>query len=235
EDEKSRNLKDIIHKNNDDNPISYNLYLRKSSNPDWRYLKNDKGHLEFGRVINQDEIKKAEKQAAQDYAKLGISYEISERSSSETNLSYHCTQYERASLEFSKYLKPRKEFIDAVKDALNSKDVNKLKLIPEEYGQLYSTEVIFGGKVYIKESKVSKKLSNKNSNKVEAKLNAGTVVAKVGLACQDLNGNADCLQSDRLKLIGGKVPDNTKFDEDSWYKSLSDYGNWDCVGFQNPA
>ncbi|CAG8586561.1 11612_t:CDS:2 [Funneliformis mosseae] len=274
EDEGHKTLAEIIQMINDEESKSYKLYLRKSSTLDWKYL-NKKSQLEFGRIIDQGEIKEADKQAyemtdckltlmnesnnykfeskeewmmssnsyfsadmsAQYYAKLGISSEIkrSEKSSSETNLSYHCTQYERASLEFSKYLKPREEFIDAVKDALNSKDVKKLKLILEEFGQFISTEVIFGGKAYIEGLKVSKELSNESSNEVSANLSSGAAAAKLGLASKSSNESSDYSQRDCLKLIGGKVPDITKFDEDSWYKSLSDYRNWDCIEFQNPA
>ncbi|CAI2181471.1 4575_t:CDS:2 [Funneliformis geosporum] len=174
---------------------------------------------------------------AQYYAKLGISTEIKrkEKSSSETNISYHCTKYERASLEFGKFLKPRIEFIDAVKDALNSKDVKKFKIILEEFGQFISTEVILGGKAYIEGSKVSKELSKLSSSEVSANLSTGPAVAKAGLASKSSNGSSDYTQHDCLKLIGGKVPDITKFDEDSWYKSLSDYRNWDCIEFRNPV
>ncbi|CAI2166328.1 17770_t:CDS:2 [Funneliformis geosporum] len=85
---------------------------------------------------------------------------------------------EKATLEFGKYLEPKIEFIDAVKDALNSKDVKKFKIILEEFGQFISTEVILGGKAFIKGLNISKELFKLSSIEVSANLSTGPAVAK---------------------------------------------------------
>src|SRR5437016_488996 len=66
---------------------------------------------------------------------------------------YQYKEIGKASLKLSKEdLVPTTEFIKVVKDAIKSDDPRgEFKKITEEYGQIISTEIILGGRVYFKD------------------------------------------------------------------------------------
>src|SRR5436190_4569129 len=180
----------------------------------------------------------------QKFAKLGISK--NENFNFETINSYHFTKYGRISLEFSEYLEPTQEFIEVVRDAIKSKDLNapedlassneidskkqldtknveKLNQIIEEFGQSVPTEVILGGRAHFD--------GFKRSTGETSDDNAMDIDTEFFLEGRSTNNSSNC-----TKLFGGKRPNRLEnFDEEAWIKSLNeDYKNWNCIEFRKP-
>ncbi|GBB92915.1 hypothetical protein RclHR1_20810002 [Rhizophagus clarus] len=176
----------------------------------------------------------------QKFVKLGISIGNMENEevNSETNSSYHFTQYGKASLKFGDYLKPTQEFIEEVEKAINSKDTaEELKQITNKFGQFIPTEVILGGRAHFNEHITSTGQFAENSREISMNANAGGVLeANVASASSNSEGRSTYYRSNCTKLIGGKQPDNIEnFDEGAWAKSLNNYRNWDSIEHQNPV
>ncbi|RGB27963.1 hypothetical protein C1646_819427 [Rhizophagus diaphanus] len=86
--------------------------------------------------------------------KLGISIGNMETEgvNSENIASYHFTKYGKVSLKFDHHLKPTKEFIDEVNEAIKSEcPAREFKQITEQYGQFIPTIVILGGRAHYDE------------------------------------------------------------------------------------
>jgi hypothetical protein len=86
--------------------------------------------------------------------KLGISIGNMETEgvNSENISSYHFTKYGKVSLKFDHHLKPTKEFIDEVNEAIKSEcPAKEFKQITEQYGQFIPTIVILGGRAHYDE------------------------------------------------------------------------------------
>ncbi|GES95389.1 hypothetical protein GLOIN_2v1813311 [Rhizophagus clarus] len=82
------------------------------------------------------------------FAKFGVSIGNSNVKNSNfvTRLTYNIIEYNKMSLKFK--LEPTTEFIEAIKDVIDSKDPRKFKDIVNEFGQFIPNEVILGGKAY---------------------------------------------------------------------------------------
>ncbi|RIA81543.1 hypothetical protein C1645_836840 [Glomus cerebriforme] len=121
----------------------------------------DKGIVEF--KSNKDRMMKANlffntDINVQNFVELGISIgrmEINEMNS-EVNSTYQFTKYGKAYLKFSEYLEPTQEFIEAVKDAIDSKNPENFEQITDKFGQFIPTGVILGGRAEYSEGKSSK-------------------------------------------------------------------------------
>ncbi|CAG8463764.1 15991_t:CDS:2 [Funneliformis mosseae] len=193
-----------------------------NSNEDWMMKTN----LIFTSNINVENL-----------VKFGITVGKSQNKKLkfETNSTYRYTEYGKASLEFSKYLEPTREFIDAVKDAINSGDAEEFKQITEEFGQFIPNEVILGGRAYYEGHKVLKEQTEENAINGTIDVNAGPSENKIGNEVMVSNGMTKYRQQECAKLIGGPQPDNLEnFDEAAWAKSLKDFRQWDCIEFKDP-
>ncbi|GBB83465.1 hypothetical protein RclHR1_01020006 [Rhizophagus clarus] len=115
-----------------------------------------------------------------------------------------CTviEYSKVLLKFKR--EPNPEFIKAVKDAIESKDLRKIKKITEEFGKFIpKEEVILGARAYFVDTNTSD--SSKN-----------------------------CTRYANLKLIGGNKFLSKDFNEIEWLNSLGEFRNWDCIKIKNP-
>ncbi len=168
----------------------------------------------------------------ENFVKLGISIGKSSNKNFklEINSSYDYIKYSKVSLKFEK-LEPTKEFINAVKDAIESSDPEKFKQITEEFGQFISNEVFLGGRAHFESIKRSEKSSAENSSEAAIKVSK----INIGKNSKDTKGKTDSYQLECTKLVGGQQPPSLKkFDEMSWIESLKDYINWRCIEFKDP-
>src|SRR5204863_8673071 len=120
-----------------------------------------------------------------------------ERSNFGTNFTYTICEYSKLSLKFK--LQPVPEFIKEVKDAIESKDPRNFKKITEEYGQLISTEVTLGGRVYFKSSNISRERFEENSNKRDGWISD----IRIEGTSDNLSRNINNTKHECFKLVGG--------------------------------
>ncbi|CAG8552397.1 12203_t:CDS:10 [Funneliformis mosseae] len=173
-----------------------------------------------------------------DFVELGISSEKlkNKQVKFETNYSYHYIKFGKVSLEFSKYLKPTTEFIEAVELAIESKDPKEsFKRIIADYGQFVPTKVILGGRAYFKElsAMIESSQERANENVVNAEIKMIKGKAREGL--KSLDKRSTSLHHECSKLIGGDQPDRFEnFEEKDWTKSLKHHSKWKCIEYQYP-
>lgn len=172
----------------------------------------------------------------QNLAELGISVDKlkNEKFNIKTDSSYRFTEYGKISLKFSKYLEPTPEFVEAVKEAIKSKNIEDFKQITEEFGQFIPAEVILGGRAYFDDFGISTGYFAENSNENAMNANIGGVKVNVASSSNYLEERSNYLKSQCTKLIGGKQSSLENFDEETWVKSLEDYKTWDCIEFRRP-
>jgi hypothetical protein len=172
----------------------------------------------------------------QNLVELGISVEKlkNEKFNIETDSSYRFTEYGKISLKFSNYLEPTPEFIEAVKEAIKSKNIENFKLITEEFGQFIPTEVILGGRAYFDDFGISTGYFAEKSIENAMNTNTGGVEVSVASNSNYLEGMSNYYKSQCTKLIGGEQCNLENFDEETWVKSLKDYKTWDCIEFRGP-
>ncbi|CAB4442687.1 unnamed protein product [Rhizophagus irregularis] len=142
------------------------------------------------------------------FTKLGVSIKNSNIKNSNiiTSLTYNIIEHKKVSLKFK--LEPTTEFIEAVKDVIDSKDPRKFKDVINDFGQFIPKEVVLGYQASnIKiEKNSSKSLSRNNFSKHQS-----------------------------FKLFGGKLFGSNSFNESDWIETLNDYKYWSCIKLKDPV
>ena len=84
------------------------------------------------------------------FMQLGMSFGTSKNKTTKigNNASYDYIKCNKAIMKFDGFLEPTEEFIKEVKDATNTKDLQKLKQIIERYGQFIPTTIILSERAY---------------------------------------------------------------------------------------
>ncbi|GES72719.1 hypothetical protein GLOIN_2v759589 [Rhizophagus clarus] len=168
------------------------------------------------------------------FVRLGISMKglKDENFSNEIKSTYQYTGLGKVTLKFSKEnLELTDEFKSAIKEAIKSKELINVRKITKKYGQFIPTEIILGGRVYLKDVKIM--LKNCADNSKEGSVNGGSI-GQIGYGSNSIKKKSKFYSSDYMKILGGKHPDDENFDEKAWIESLEDYHNWDCIEFKNP-
>jgi hypothetical protein len=165
------------------------------------------------------------------FVKLGVTIGNSntKNSNTVTSLTYNIIEYDKMSLKFK--LEPTTEFIEAVKDVIDSKDPRKLKDIINDFGQFIPKEVILGGRAYFIASENFKKNSSEYTKNTGCQASNIKIEKKIS---KSLNkNNSSKYQS--FKLFGGKEVCSNNFNETDWVKSLKDFRNWSYINFKDPV
>ncbi|PKY61452.1 hypothetical protein RhiirA4_486451 [Rhizophagus irregularis] len=103
--------------------------------------------LEENKIIKHDFLLIADIDIP-NFTKLGVSIKNSNIKNSNiiTSLTYNIIEHKKVSLKFK--LEPTTEFIEAVKDVIDSKDPRKFKDVINDFGQFIPKEVVLGGRAY---------------------------------------------------------------------------------------
>ncbi|CAB4442695.1 unnamed protein product [Rhizophagus irregularis] len=165
------------------------------------------------------------------FAKLGVSFENSniKNSNVSTSLTYNIIEYKKMSLKFK--LEPTKEFIEAVKDVIDSKDPRRFKDIINDFGQFISKEVILGGRAYFIASEDSEENTGEHTKNIGGQASNFRFEKKFS---RFLNTNSSS-KYQSFKLFGGKEVCSENFNEADWVESLRDFRNWSCIKFKDPV
>ncbi|CAB4481465.1 unnamed protein product [Rhizophagus irregularis] len=140
------------------------------------------------------------------FAKFGVSVGNSNIKNSNvvTNLTYSVIEYNKMSLKFK--LEPTIEFIEAVKDVIDSKDPRMFKNIIKYFGQFIPKEVILGGRVYF----IARENSEENVGEYATKMNGQA--SNIGIekrSSKSLNKNNSSkyhnLRKQILSLVGKRI------------------------------
>jgi hypothetical protein len=186
--------------------------------------------LEENKIIKNDFLLIADIDIP-NFAKLGVSIGNSNIKNSNvvTSLTCNIIEYNKMSLKFK--LEPTTEFIEAVKDVIDSKDPGKFKDIINDFGQFIPKEVILGGRVYF----IARENSEEDSG--EHAKNTGFQASNIKIekkSSKSLNkNNSSKYQS--FKVFGGKEVCSNNFNETDWVESLKDFRNWSCINFKDPV
>ncbi|CAB4411026.1 unnamed protein product [Rhizophagus irregularis] len=163
------------------------------------------------------------------FAKFGVSVGNSNIKNSNvvTNLTYRVIEYNKMSLKFK--LEPTTEFIEAVKDVIDSKNPRKFKKIINDFGQFIPKEVILGGRAYFIARENLEENVGEHATKMSGQAsNVG--IEKRFLKSLSKNNSSKC-QS--FKLFGGKQFNSNNFNETDWAESLRDFRYWSCTKFKD--
>ncbi|UZO11343.1 uncharacterized protein OCT59_002914 [Rhizophagus irregularis] len=142
------------------------------------------------------------------FEKLGVSFKKSNIKNSNVtiNTTYNIIEHKKMSLKFK--LKPTIEFIEAVRNVINSNDPRKFKDVISEFGQFISKEIILG--IQSLNMKCEKKYSKSSNTNYSSKFKS-------------------------FKLFGGKEACSNNFNETDWVESLKDFKYWSCINFKEPV
>ncbi|CAB5352848.1 unnamed protein product [Rhizophagus irregularis] len=169
------------------------------------------------------------------FAKLGVSIENSNTKNSNvaTSLNYNIIEYKKRSLRLK--LEPTKEFIEAIKDVIDSKDPRKFKDIINDFGKFIPKEIILGGKACFIANENSEKNSKKNSGEYSANIGAQVLNMEFGKKSSRHLNTSNSSKYQSFKLFGGKQFSSSNFDEPVWVESLNDFKCWSCIKFKDPV
>ncbi|CAB4442648.1 unnamed protein product [Rhizophagus irregularis] len=186
--------------------------------------------------LEEDKIKKYDFLLIADidilnFAKLGVSIKNSNIKNSNvvTSLTYNIIEYKKRSLKFK--LEPTTEFIEAVKDVIESKDPRKFKDIINDFGQFIPKEVILGGRAYFIASEDSEENTGEHIKNIGGQASNFIIEAK---SSKSLNKN-NSSKYKSFKLFGGKQFGSDNFNESDWVESLNDLKYWSCIKFKDPV
>jgi hypothetical protein len=184
--------------------------------------------LEDDKIINNDFLLTADINIS-NFTKSGVSIgnSILKNSNVITNSTYSVIEYNKMSLKFKFELTI--EFIEAVKEVIDSKDPRKFKDIINEFGQFIPKEVILGGRAYVITRENSEKNAGENSTNIGGQA-LNFRFEKKSLRFLNTN-NSSKYQS--FKLFGGKGICSDDFNEKDWIESLRDFRNWSCIKFKD--
>ncbi|CAB4477719.1 unnamed protein product [Rhizophagus irregularis] len=162
------------------------------------------------------------------FAKSGVSFKNSNVKNSNvvTSLTYNIIEYKKRSLKFK--LEPTTEFIEAVKDVIDSKDPRKFKDIINDFGQFISKEVILGGRAYFIASENSKENTSDYTTNIGGQALNSKIEAK---SSNSLNKN-NSSKYKSFKLFGGKQFGSSNFMSQI---GLNDFKYWSCIKFKDPV
>ncbi|CAB4483691.1 unnamed protein product [Rhizophagus irregularis] len=171
------------------------------------------------------------------FVEFGLSIESSQNKNytEEINSTYQYTEIAKVSLKFDKEnLVLTDDFKNKVTKAIQSKDHRSFREITEDYGQFIPTEIIFGGRVCFKDIKVSSENSSDKAKGGSFGVSFGSSKLQIGRNSGKSEKESNLCNSDCIRFLGGKHPDDENFDEKCWIESLKDYQDWDCIEFKNP-
>ncbi|CAB4442611.1 unnamed protein product [Rhizophagus irregularis] len=165
------------------------------------------------------------------FAKLGVSIKNSNIKNSNviTSLTYNIIEYEKMSLKFK--LEPTKEFIEAVKDVIDSEEPRKFKDIINDFGQFIPKEVILGGRAYF----IARENSEENSGEYVKNTDCQASNIKIEKNSSKTLNKSNSSKYQSFKLFGGKEVCSNNFNEPDWIESLRDFRNWSCIKFKDPV
>jgi hypothetical protein len=158
---------------------------------------------------------------------VSIGNSILKNSNVKTNSTYSVIEYNKMSLKFK--FEPTIEFIEAVKDVIDSKDPRKFKDVINEFGKFIPKEVILGGRAYVITRGNSEKNVSENSTNIGGQA-LNFRFEKKSLRFLNTN-NSSKYQS--FKLFGGKEICFNDFNETDWVESLRDFRNWSSIKFKD--
>ncbi|PKY19939.1 hypothetical protein RhiirB3_433118 [Rhizophagus irregularis] len=169
------------------------------------------------------------------FAKLGVSIRNSNTKNSNVATSLNCNiiEYKKRSLRLK--LEPTKEFIEAIKDVIDSKDPRKFKDIINDFGQFIPKEIILGGKACFIANENTEKNSEENSGEYSANIGAQVLNMEFGKKSSRPLNTSNSSKYQSFKLFGGKQFSSSNFDEPVWAESLNDFKCWSCIKFKDPV
>ncbi|RGB25100.1 hypothetical protein C1646_821229 [Rhizophagus diaphanus] len=172
------------------------------------------------------------------FVKLGLSSIKGlkdENFNNEVKSTYQYTELAKVSLRVSKKnLVLTEDFENDINDAIESKDPRKFRKITKRYGQFIPTEIILGGRVYTKDTKISLESSTDNSIEGSVNTSVGPLNLRIGYNSNNSSKKSKFYSSNRMKILGGRHLNDENFDEKAWTESLEDYQNWDCIEYNDP-
>ncbi|GBB96921.1 hypothetical protein RclHR1_28710001 [Rhizophagus clarus] len=170
-------------------------------------------------------------------ANLGSSFGKSKMddSSLEKNISSRYIKYGKAYLILSKSLKPTPEFIDAVKNAISSKNPKQLLEIISIFGHFIPTKILLGGRVNFDSIDASDGHTTEDTKEITANIGAAGYLDAKGSYAPMLSEKKSSRNYQRCtKMVGGALPKSlSNFDESEWIASLNrDFKTWDVIELQ---
>ncbi|CAB4426254.1 unnamed protein product [Rhizophagus irregularis] len=169
------------------------------------------------------------------FVKLAIKGLKDENFNNEVKSTYRYTELAKVSLRVSKKnLVLTEDFENDINDAIESKDPRKFRKITKRYGQFIPTEIILGGRFYTKDVKISLESSANDSIEGSVNTSIGPLNLRMGYNSNNSSKKSKFYSSNRVKILGGRHPNDENFDEKTWIESLEDYQNWDCIEFKDP-
>ncbi|CAG8600030.1 14757_t:CDS:1 [Funneliformis mosseae] len=172
------------------------------------------------------------------FVKLGLSVGSSrfENFNAEIKSTYQYTEFSKVLLEFSKDkdLEPTDEFTDTIEKAINSNDPEQFISIIEEYGRFIPTQVVLGGRVYIKDVEISEE--NSVTKSIDGEFKIKLEPSKFVVNSSTIQSTSEFYKFNRnhMRLLGGIHPEDENFNEKTWIESLKNYDNWECIEYRNP-
>ncbi|UZO11237.1 uncharacterized protein OCT59_002808 [Rhizophagus irregularis] len=165
------------------------------------------------------------------FAKLGVSIENSNIKNSNiiTSSTYNIIEYKKMSLKLK--LEPTKEFIEAVKGVIDSKDPRKFKDLINDFGQFIPKKVILGGRAYF----IAKENSEENSGEYVKNTDCQAPNIKVEKKSLEILNKSNSSKYQSFKIFGGKEICSNNFNETDWIESLRNFRNWSCIKFKDPV
>ncbi|CAB4442707.1 unnamed protein product [Rhizophagus irregularis] len=135
------------------------------------------------------------------------------------------------SVTLEKVNKPTKEFIEAVKDVMDSEEPRKFKDIINDFGQFIPKEVILGGRAYF----IARENSEENSGEYVKNTDCQASNIKIEKNSSKTLNKSNSSKYQSFKLFGGKEVCSNNFNEPDWIESLRDFRNWSCIKFKDPV
>ncbi|GBC09433.1 hypothetical protein RclHR1_08860006 [Rhizophagus clarus] len=168
---------------------------------------------------------------------LGGSYGKSKMgdSSQEKNITSRYIKYGKAYAILNKSLKPTPEFIDAVKNAIRSKNPKQLSETIEDFGYFIPTKVLLGGMVHFESVEALDGQTVEDTKEITANIGTtGYLEIKGTYAPKSSEKKSSCNHQRCTTMIGGALPKNlTNFDENDWIASLNaNFKTWDVIESQ---
>ncbi|CAB4481455.1 unnamed protein product [Rhizophagus irregularis] len=162
------------------------------------------------------------------FEKLGVSFKKSNIKNSNVtiNTTYNIIEHKKMSLKFK--LKPTIEFIEAVRNVINSNDPRKFKDVISEFGQFISKEIILGGRAYV----IARENSEENADEYSSNIGIQSLNMKCEKKYSKSSNTNYSSKFKSFKLFGGKEVCSNNFNETDWVESLKDFKYWSCINFK---
>ncbi|CAB4446575.1 unnamed protein product [Rhizophagus irregularis] len=163
------------------------------------------------------------------FTKSGVSIgnSIIKNSNDITNSTYSVIEYNKMSLKLE--LEPTIEFIEAVKNVIDSNDPRKFKDIINEFGQFIPKEIILGGRAYV----IARENYEENADEYFTNIDVQALNMKFGKKSSRSSNTNNSSKYQSFKLFGGKEVCSNNFSKRDWVESLRDFRNWSCIKFKD--